>query len=116
MEVWQGIGGSRTMSFASLKDGASSLRHFTLTPPPDREVGYWSVDNPALPKQTGTRKAYSITSSARTNTAGGIATPRVRATLLLIAISKRVSCSKGISAGLLPDKMRTAASGRSLFP
>ncbi len=50
---------------------------------------------------------YSITSSARPSTAGGIVRPRALAVLRLITNSNFVDCSTGMSAGLAPLRMRS---------
>jgi hypothetical protein len=54
--------------------------------------------------------AYSMTSSARMKIDGDTVTPMEWATLLLIAISKRIGCSNGISAAFPPEKRRTIKS------
>ena len=48
---------------------------------------------------------YSITSSARSKTDCGIATPSVLAVFMLITISILVGCSTGRSAGFAPFKI-----------
>jgi hypothetical protein len=48
---------------------------------------------------------YSITSSARARTFGGISRPSVLAVLRLMTSSKRVGCSIGRSPGLEPFKI-----------
>src|SRR5262245_14790047 len=54
------------------------------------------------------RKLYSITSSARASSDGGISRPMAFAVLRLIVSSNFVGCSIGRSAGLAPCKIRLA--------
>ena len=49
--------------------------------------------------------AYSITSSARASSAGGIAKPRAFAVFMLITNSNLLGCVTGSSAGLLPFRI-----------
>lgn len=67
-------------------------------------------------KQTSTDKAsfasplYSITSSARASSVGGISTPSARAVLRLMTNSNLVGCSIGKSAGFAPRAIRSTMS------
>src|SRR4030095_6796391 len=56
---------------------------------------------------------YSITSSARASSVGGISSPMRRAVLRLITSSNFVDWMTGKSAGLAPLRMRTSANGRA---
>ncbi len=49
---------------------------------------------------------YSITSSARASSVGGIVRPRALAVLVLMTSSNLVGCTTGRSAGLSPLRMR----------
>src|SRR5262245_17653237 len=51
-------------------------------------------------------RTYSITSLARASSVGGTSRPSARAVLRLIVNSYVVGCSTGISAGLLPRRIR----------
>src|SRR3984893_3090618 len=53
----------------------------------------------------GSRPHYSITSSARASSMGGMARPSALAVLRLMTSSYRVGCSTGRSAGLLPFRI-----------
>ena len=53
------------------------------------------------------RLGYSITSSARASKEGGISMPIRRAVPRLMTKSKRVGCSTGRSAGLVPLRIRS---------
>ena len=50
----------------------------------------------------GSGTSHSITSSARSNTAGGISTPSLLAVFRLMTVLNCVGCSIGMSAGLAP--------------
>src|SRR4029077_13069572 len=56
--------------------------------------------------RSGQEFAYSITSSARANGAGGTVIPGRRAVSALIASSNFVECTTGRSAGFTPLRMR----------
>ena len=51
--------------------------------------------------------SYSITSSARASTVGGISRPSALAVLRLITSSNFIGCSTGRSAGFAPVRMRS---------
>src|ERR1700686_4631843 len=60
-----------------------------------------------VPNRThaGLKPAYSITSSARERSEGGMVRPSVFAVLRLITSSNLVGCSTGRSAGLVPFRI-----------
>jgi len=57
-------------------------------------------------------QSYSMTSSARTSSNGGIASPSGCAVFRLITSSNLVGCCTGVSAGVSP--LRTRASWRAM--
>jgi len=71
-----------------------------------------SVPMSDLSKCSEQRQAYSMTSSARVSSVGGMLRPIALADFKLITSSKRVGCSTGSSAGLAPFRIlstKTAA-------
>jgi len=78
--------------------------------PPKADIGTQSWNVRFVPKadilRCGKEHRYSITSSARASSAGGISRPMVLAVFRLRTRSNLVGCTTGRSAGLSPLRMR----------